>query len=86
MAISTTSALLIGLGAAGGYAASRVGSRSEMPSAPSPLPKAPAVEDSQAKAEEATRKRRVASTQSIYTNPLGIVGQANVIRKTLTGQ
>lgn len=55
-------------------------------SQPLPMPSAPSPQDEATKAQETVRKRRVASTQTIYTDPLGISGQASVARKTLTGQ
>lgn len=84
MAIGT--ALLIGLGLAGGYAASKSMGKSEMASAPTPLPQPPSSDTAQAKAEEIGRKKRGAMTRSIYTSPLGVGGEAQVARKTLLGQ
>ena len=37
-------------------------------------------------AQNVIRARRASATQTIYTSPLGIAGQANVSRKTLLGQ
>ena len=53
---------------------------------PPPLPKAPDPADAAASASEVIKKKRAASTQSIYTSPLGIGGEAQVARKTLLGQ
>ena len=51
-----------------------------------PLPQAPKPEDSQNKAMEIARKKRAAMSQSVYTNPLGTSGQAQVAQKSLLGQ
>jgi len=55
---------------------------------PLPMPQAPKVEDAAAKAEASARAKRMAMgrSQSIYTSPLGIGGEANIARKTLLGQ
>lgn len=55
-------------------------------SSPLPTPAAPDTSAINEKAQENVRKRRSAMSQTVYTDPLGIAGQANVIRKTLTGQ
>jgi len=61
------------------------GSKSDV-SAPLPLPQAPSVDDAVGKAENISRKRKASQTQSVYTSPLGVSGEANVARKTLLGQ
>ena len=53
---------------------------------PLPMPEAPKVEDTQGKADEITRRKRAAQTQTIYTSPLGVAGEAAVAKKYLTGQ
>jgi hypothetical protein len=55
---------------------------------PLPLPQAPTVDAAAAKAGAITTAKRkaIAANDSIYTSPLGIAGQAQVARKTLTGQ
>lgn len=53
---------------------------------PAPLPTPPKPEAAGAKAEDVVRKKKAAMTQSIYTSPLGIAGEAQVARKTLLGQ
>ena len=55
-------------------------------SSPLPLPQAPSVTDASAKAEDVARKKRSAMSQSIYTSPLGVSGEANIVKKTLLGQ
>ena len=50
------------------------------------LPQAPKPEDAQNKAAEIARKKRASMSQSVYTNPLGTAGEANIARKTLLGQ
>lgn len=73
--------------AAGGYLLSRTQGRIEIPgSAPTPLPQSPSPEDAAQKASDKIRQRKAAMTQSIYTSPLGVSGQADVVRKTLLGQ
>lgn len=55
---------------------------------PMPMPAAPKVEEAAAQATAAakTKKRAIARSRTIYTSPLGIGGEAQIIRKTLTGQ
>lgn len=56
---------------------------------PPPAPKAPAAPkpaDSQAAASRAARHKKAAQTNTIFSSPLGIGGQAQIARKTLTGQ
>lgn len=55
-------------------------------SAPIPLPQAPSPEAAGDKARAVIKNRRAAMTQSIYTSPLGVAGEAQVVRKTLLGQ
>ena len=62
------------------------GKKKESAPAPQPLPVAPTVEDSSAKAEEKTKKKRAtlaAGSKSIYSSPLGVGGEANVARAGL---
>lgn len=51
-----------------------------------PLPAPPDPLKEQGKADEALRKKKAGQTKSVYTDPLGVKGQAQVVRKTLTGQ
>lgn len=53
---------------------------------PMPLPEAPNPADAAAKAQEAVKKRRASVSQTVFTDPLGVGGQADIVRKTLTGQ
>ena len=55
-------------------------------SSPQPMPQAPSPVEAAAKAEDVVRKKRAAATQTIYTSPLGVAGEAQVARKTLLGQ
>ena len=82
MGITTT----IALGVGGGFAASKMmgGGKSSV-QAPLPMPQAPSVTDAAAKAENVVNKKRASATQSIYTSPLGVSGEAK-ITKTLLGQ
>ena len=81
-------AILFGLGGiAAGIGASRMMSQgSRQAPSPIPLPQPPSAEAAAGKAEEAIRKKRAAMTQSIYTSPLGVAGEAQIARKTLLGQ
>jgi len=54
--------------------------------APLPLPQAPKVEDAADKALETAKRRKTAATQTIYSSPLGLKGEADVAKKTLLGQ
>ena len=56
------------------------------PSAPLPMPEAPKVEAVTDKADETIRRRRSALSQTVYTSPLGLGGEAAVAKKTLLGQ
>lgn len=53
---------------------------------PQPLPEPPKVDASAQEAQKQIAKRRSSATKTVYTDPLGISGQADVVRKTLTGQ
>ena len=87
MALGTTAAVLLGLAGAGaGIGLSKSMSRSAGGSSPMPLPQAPSVDAAGARASDVIKKKRVAATQSIYTSPLGVSGEAQVARKTLLGQ
>lgn len=80
-------ALAIGAGAAaGGLIQKIVAPAKQVAAQVAPLPQAPAPEDAGDKAEAMAKKRRIANTQTVYSSPLGISGQADVARKTLTGQ
>jgi len=86
MALGTTSAILLAMAGAGaGIAASKMAQPKGQASGPLPLPQAPSVGESVDKASDVIRKKRSAMTQSIYTSPLGVSGEAQVVRKTLLG-
>ncbi len=84
--------LAIAAGVGGGVAISKAtsghkgGGSSSIPVAPQPLPQAPIPQASAEQAEESVRKRRSAATKTVFTDPLGVSGQADIVRKTLTGQ
>ena len=89
MALATAASIALGIagGLAGGAAFSKALSKpAGIASSPMPLPKPPAASDVSAKTDEIIRKKRASATQSIYTSPLGIAGEAQVARKTLLGQ
>lgn len=84
MALGTTGAILLGLGAAGaGYAATKSASRSSAPSSPAPMPQAPKAEQATQAGADTARRRRKTVSQTVYSSPLGIAGQANVARAGL---
>lgn len=80
--------LLIGGAAAAGTVAASKAMAPKIPAAPTPapLPQAPSPEDAASKATTTVAKRKSAMSQTVYSNPLGIAGQADVSRKTLLGQ
>lgn len=85
MAVGTTTALLLGLGASA--LVGKMGApKQEASPSPIPLPQPPSVEDSTTKASDIIRRKKASMTESIYTSPLGIAGEAQVARKTLLGQ
>ena len=90
MAVATSTLLAVGLGAAIGGAAYGIGAAQNKPKqeAPMPMPEAPKVEDQSVKAENVVdeKRRAMARSKSIYTSPLGIADQANVVKKTLLGE
>ncbi|GEM_PF-6343210 len=62
------------------------GKKDSLSQAPLPLPQAPSLDAASDKAQEIIRRKKAAMSQSIYTSPLGVAGEANVVRKTLLGQ
>ena len=62
------------------------GGKKESAPAPLPVPSAPEPVDANANAQDKIKQRKAATTQSIYTSPLGVKGTADVATKTLTGQ
>lgn len=82
-----------GAGAAYGIGATALaggmgGGKSSMPSIQMPgMPSAPKIEDASknAKLRADERKRAMARSDSIMTNPLGLKDEANVVRKKLLG-
>lgn len=61
------------------------GSKAAAP-APIPVPQAPNPDDAASKAKDVVDRKRAGMSQTIFTDPLGVGGQANIVRKTLTGQ
>ena len=89
MALGTTAAILTGvlLGTTtAAVASSMLGGRKVSTSGPIPLPQPPSAEAAAGKAGEVIKKKRATMTQSIYTSPLGVAGEAQGARKTLLGQ
>ena len=66
------------------------GAFSKKQAAPKPMamPQAPKATDVQGQAQAAARSKRTAAsrTKSIYTSPLGIGGEADIVKKQLLGQ
>ena len=66
------------------------GDKQEMPQpVQAPLPAGPNIDETNAAASDMANKRRkvlASEGKSIYTSPLGVTGEANVVRKTLLGQ
>lgn len=74
------------LGMAAGFGFSKlVNKGSQQIGSPLPMPQAPSVMDAQDKADKIVKAKRASATQSIYTSPLGVSGEAK-IAKTLLGQ
>lgn len=89
MALGTTAAIMLGLGAAGaavGVSQMIGGGSKQNASSPIPLPQPPSQEASQSKAEDIIRRKTSSMSQSVYTSPLGVSGQADVAKKVLLGQ
>ena len=81
---SLITAAIIGGGAS--YGVSRmIGGKSQAMSSPQPLPQPPSPDVSADKAR-GIMKKKASMTQSIYTSPLGVAGEAQVARKQLLGQ
>ena len=91
MAIGTSTLIAAGLGIAGGIGVSMLMNQdkgSDMPQSQMPqAPKAPKIEDAQAKADArlTERQKAAARSTSVKTNPLGIKDEAEVARKKLLG-
>lgn len=88
MAIATTTAIVAGLIGIGGAVAAKsiMGSGPKMDSSPAALPQPPSPDGAQAKAEAGAARRKASLTETVFTSPLGIGGEAQLARKTLTGQ
>ena len=87
MVLGTTTSILLGLGAAGaGVGASKLMAGKSGVSSMIPLPQPPAQTNAVGKAEEVVKKKRAAATQSVYTSPLGVAGEAQIAKKILLGQ
>ena len=79
----------VGIGAIGATAISGgFSSKSSTTPKPPALPSAPNPAKSEAAAQMNASKRRAAQTQTVYSSPLGVSNQdqAQIARKTLTGQ
>lgn len=59
------------------------------PMSPDPLPEVPTAEGAGVTANELMNRKKAAAasgSESMFTNPLGIAGEANIARKTLLGE
>lgn len=77
------------LGVGAGVAAAGASGAFEKKKSPSvSMPQAPKIEDATAKAQATSLKRRqaVGRNESIQTSPLGISGEAALVKKQLLGQ
>jgi len=84
---SVIPSILLGLGGIiGGSLFGKMAGGKQQASSPIPLPQPPSAEAAAGKAGEVIKKKRAAMTQSIYTSPLGVAGEAQIARKTLLGQ
>jgi len=68
------------------FVASLLGFGKQDAAAPMALPDAPDEKSARDKANELIRRRKAASSRSIFSSPLGISGSAAVARKTLLGK
>ena len=87
----TAAGLAIGAGVGVGLSAigrsgGGKGDGSDTPYAPQPLPAPPKIDAAADEAQKQALKRRGAATKTVFTDPLGVGGQADIVRKTLTGQ
>lgn len=66
------------------YSMSQAGRKPSMPT----MPQAPAIGAAETFAKSAARQKSISASrsQSVFTSPLGIGGEADLTRKTLLGQ
>lgn len=57
-----------------------------IPSSPLPMPQAPDTAAITDTATKTIQKRKADVTQTLYTSPLGLSGQADIAKKSLLGQ
>lgn len=88
MALGTTAAVLLALGAGGAAVgvSKLMQPKQQALSAPLPLPQAPTADAAAAKADDVVRRKRSDVTQTTFTSPLGIGGQADINKKIVLGQ
>lgn len=88
MAMGKVGSILLGglAGLAFKGAKSIFGGKSSEAPKPEPLPQPPSPVAAADKAEDIIKKKRAAISQTVYTSPLGVAGEAQVARKTLLGQ
>lgn len=55
-------------------------------SGPLPMPQAPDVSAVQDQANKNIQRKKASASKTVYTSPLGLSGEAQVINKTLLGQ
>lgn len=94
MALGTTATIitagLIGAGAAGAVSMASGngflglgGAAKKVSNTPAPLPQPPSPEATAEKGQEMARRRKATATQTVYTSPLGIDGEAALARSSL---
>lgn len=78
-------AIVSTIAGAAGLATQIASARKKMPDIK--MPEQPKEADAAKQAQERTRRSQIAQgrNRTIFTNPLGIGGQANVVRRTLLG-
>lgn len=76
---------IVGLGIGGGALLSNQMSKQQKLPTPTPLPQPPSIEDAADKANKISAARKASATDTVFTNPIGIGGQADVAKKVLLG-
>jgi len=87
MGIETIVAVAVGAAVGGGIAKAVSGGKEKGGvTAPLPMPKAPDPAEAAEKAQDNIKRKKSAATQTVYSNPLGVAGEAQVAKKMLLGQ
>lgn len=75
-----------GVFSGGGIEGASGGGSSSAPETPLPIPQAPQATEASDKSAETLKRKRAAMSRTVFTSPLGIGGQAGVVRKVLLGE